>query len=97
MLPAFARCTVRISGPSRPCSSNICANGSAAPQRYSAERGHPRLRMRHAAFPIGVAERNAWLACMGAALDETGVEPVLRDELMQAFSRLADWLRNTGR
>ncbi|GLU32174.1 group II truncated hemoglobin [Trinickia caryophylli] len=67
------------------------------PQRYSAERGHPRLRMRHAAFPIGVAERNAWLACMGAALDETGVEPVLRDELMQAFSRLADWLRNTGR
>jgi len=63
-------------------------------KRYSAQRGHPRLRMRHAAFPIGSAERDAWLACMRAALDETGTDPALRDELMQAFFKTADWMRN---
>ena len=64
-------------------------------QRYSAQRGHPRLRTRHAGFAIGTAERDAWLACMRAALDETGAEPTLRDELMQAFFKTADWMRNT--
>lgn len=64
-------------------------------QRYSAQRGHPRLRMRHAAFAIGSAERDAWLACMRAALDETGADAALRDELMQAFFKIADWMRNT--
>lgn len=66
------------------------------PKQYSAERGHPRLRMRHAAFPIGAAERDAWLACMNAALADTGVDPALHDALMQAFFKLADWLRNNG-
>lgn len=64
-------------------------------KRYSAQRGHPRLRMRHAAFAIGLAERDAWLACMYGALDETEVDPALRDELMQAFFKTADWMRNT--
>ena len=39
------------------------------PPRYSEERGHPRLRMRHLPFPIGWAERNAWMAHMTASLD----------------------------
>jgi len=64
------------------------------PKRYSAERGDPRLRMRHAPFPIGVSERDAWLACMRAALDETVAEPALRDGLMTAFFKTADWMRN---
>lgn len=66
------------------------------PRQYSAERGHPRLRMRHAAFPIGNAERDAWLGCMRAALDETGTDAALRDVLMQAFFKIADWMRNNG-
>jgi len=65
------------------------------PKDYSAQRGHPRLRMRHAPFAIGIAERDAWLACMRAALDETGAQAELRDELMQAFFKTADWMRNT--
>ena len=64
------------------------------PKDYSARRGHPRLRMRHAGFPIGVAERDAWLACMSAALDDAGAAPALRDELMAAFFKTADWMRN---
>lgn len=40
------------------------------PRTYSEQRGHPRLRMRHHPFTIGVAERDAWLANMRASLDE---------------------------
>jgi hemoglobin len=39
------------------------------PTTYSQERGHPRLRMRHAPFAIGPAERDAWLRHMRAAVD----------------------------
>ena len=40
------------------------------PASYSAEKGHPRLRMRHAPFVIAGRERDAWLAAMLAALDD---------------------------
>ena len=39
------------------------------PTTYSNERGHPRLRMRHAPFVVGEPERDAWLRHMNAALD----------------------------
>ncbi len=65
------------------------------PANYSAQRGHPRLRMRHAAFRIGAAERDAWLACMRGALDEVVPDAALREQLMQSFFKTADWLRNT--
>ena len=44
------------------------------PATYSEERGHPRLRMRHAPFVIGPAERDAWLRHMLAALDALRAE-----------------------
>ena len=66
------------------------------PQAYSARHGHPRLRMRHGGFAIGVAERDAWLACMQAALADIGAQPVLQQTLMTSFFKTADWMRNTG-
>jgi hemoglobin len=39
------------------------------PRTYQEQRGHPRLRMRHAPFSIGIAERDAWLRHMRAAVD----------------------------
>lgn len=46
-------------------------------QEYSQRRGHPRLRMRHAPFPIGAAERDAWLRHMtDAVLEADAPEPV---------------------
>src|SRR5689334_3916299 len=45
------------------------------PRTYDEQRGHPRLRMRHAPFPIGPAERDAWLTNMRAAIDETAPTP----------------------
>jgi hemoglobin len=40
------------------------------PRTYSDQRGHPRLRMRHAPFVIGPRERDAWLSAMRTAVDE---------------------------
>jgi hemoglobin len=40
------------------------------PPTYNELRGHPRLRMRHAPFVIGPAERDAWLRHMFGALEE---------------------------
>src|SRR5688572_27899606 len=43
------------------------------PSRYEAQRGHPRLRMRHFPFAIGQKERDAWVGHMLAAVDEAGI------------------------
>src|SRR5580692_9775215 len=40
------------------------------PSTYNDLRGHPRLRMRHAPFVIGLAERDAWLHHMLDAVRE---------------------------
>jgi len=45
------------------------------PTTYSQERGHPRLRMRHAPFAIGTAERDAWLSHMRTAVDALELSP----------------------
>src|SRR5688500_20158874 len=45
------------------------------PTTYSQERGHPRLRMRHAPFAIGEVERDAWLGHMRDAVDSLALTP----------------------
>jgi hemoglobin len=68
------------------------------PGTYSEQRGHPRLRQRHAPFVIGEAERDAWLGHMLAALDEVvtqrGVAPELGAQMVQYFAGAADFLVN---
>ena len=66
------------------------------PQHYQERFGHPRLRMRHMPFSIGIAERDQWLACMDQAMLENGVDPVLHARLNQSFFQTADWMRNRG-
>ena len=44
------------------------------PRTYSEQRGHPRLRMRHAPFVIGLRERDHWLAAMKIAVDGAGLD-----------------------
>lgn len=51
------------------------------PRTYSQQRGHPRLRMRHAPFTIGPAERDAWLRCMRIAVDEADLGEAYREVL----------------
>lgn len=64
------------------------------PQDYIEQHGHPRLRMRHARVPVDIAQRDAWLRCMQAALDAMGVEGDMRGFLDARFAELADFMRN---
>jgi hemoglobin len=66
----------------------------AGDPKYILERGHPRLRMRHMPFRIGMAERDRWLALMGAAMDEAEVEGAAREFLDALFLQIADFMRN---
>lgn len=65
-----------------------------ASTRYIETRGHPRLRMRHVPFQIGVAERDRWLELMSAAMDETRVSVTARMFLDPFFAQVADFMRN---
>ena len=66
------------------------------PDHYVERFGHPRLRMRHLPFSIGIRERDEWLACMDQAMRETGVDEALRARLNHSFFQTADWMRNRG-
>jgi hemoglobin len=56
------------------------------PARYIEQRGHPRLRMRHAPFTIDQVARDRWVAIMERALEESdlpaGASTILRDFLL---------------
>jgi len=64
------------------------------PSLYIERYGHPRLRMRHFPFSIGIAERDQWIACMAQAADEIGIGEPLRSGLLRALFETADHLRN---
>jgi len=64
------------------------------PGTYSEQRGHPRLRMRHAHFAIGEAERDAWLRHMRTALDELELDPALDAQLWDYLVMAAHSLVN---
>jgi hemoglobin len=65
------------------------------PSTYSELRGHPRLRMRHAPFAIGVAQRDAWLRHMRAALDSLRLPAAYEQTLWDYLLSAADTMRNT--
>jgi hemoglobin len=65
------------------------------PSTYSANRGHPRLRMRHAPFVIGEAERDAWLRHMRDALDSLQLPEDIRTPLWQYLTMAAESMRNS--
>ncbi len=62
--------------------------------QYQAERGHPRLRMRHIPFQIGPAQSEAWLRHMFHALDAIAELGPFRDILRPYFSESAAFLIN---
>lgn len=66
------------------------------PQRYIAQRGHPRLRMRHMPFVVDLAARDRWVALMQAALDEVALEPASAATLGGFFADTATFLINHG-
>jgi hemoglobin len=64
------------------------------PQRYVEQRGHPRLRLRHAPFPIDQLSRERWLELMEASLAEAGVPDEVEALLGEFFRAVASMLVN---
>jgi hemoglobin len=64
------------------------------PRHYSEQRGHPRLRMRHAPFAIGPAQADAWLRHMTGAVDAAGLDPADQEELLDYLGMAARSLIN---
>ena len=76
------------------CSGFCAAGWLGGPDHYVERFGHPRLRMRHMPFSIGILERDQWLACMDQAMRELGVDGELHARLNESFFKTADWMRN---
>ena len=64
------------------------------PTTYDQERGHPRLRMRHAPFAIGPGERDRWLVHMRAAIAELAPPADVAVELERYFAMAAEAMQN---
>ncbi|ORX17067.1 hypothetical protein AWC31_18545 [Mycolicibacterium wolinskyi] len=69
------------------------------PRTYSDQRGHPRLRMRHAPFRIGYLERDAWLRNMHIAvgeIDSATLDDPHRKALLDYLEMAADSMVNSA-
>jgi hemoglobin len=64
------------------------------PQTYIEQRGHPRLRIRHAPFAIGQTARDRWLKLMTHALDEAALPEEPRQILQSFFESTTTFLQN---
>jgi hemoglobin len=64
------------------------------PNTYSQRRGHPALRMRHARFAIGQAQRDAWLRHMTEAVDSLELPQELRAILLDYLATASRALIN---
>ncbi len=65
------------------------------PGTYSEERGHPRLRIRHAPFKVNPEARDRWLLHMRAAVDGLGLAPLHENMLWDYLERAARAMVNT--
>ncbi len=87
-------------GPSRRRLAGFLAQYWGGPSNYSAERGHPRLRMRHLPFVIGQPERDAWMTLMLASLakarmpDGSPLVASIADAMAEVFGTSATHLMN---
>lgn len=65
------------------------------PTTYSAERGHPRLRMRHQPYKVNPLARDRWLQHMTAAVKDARLSPMHESELLDYLERAAHSMLNT--
>lgn len=68
---------------------------TGGPQLYMEKYGHPRLRMRHFPFKIGVKVGDQWLYCMRKALSQSPIKPEIQEMLMQSFGQVVGMLTGT--
>jgi hemoglobin len=66
------------------------------PDRYIQQRGHPRLRQRHAPFTVNRQARDRWVALMNRALDEASLPADATQVLRAFFDEAATFMINAG-
>jgi hemoglobin len=85
---------------SRRTTAGFLAQYWGGPPHYSEERGHPRLRMRHAHLAIGQRERDHWLTHMLAAVKtmvaRTNSPPEVAQAMATYFDHASTAMINTG-
>nr|WP_308197840.1 globin [Hamadaea flava] len=81
-------------GPARDRLTKFLIQYWGGPTTYSDERGHPRLRIRHAPFTVDAEARDAWLKHMRVAVDSLGLEPELEQTLWDYLERAAYFMTN---
>ncbi|WP_308387918.1 group II truncated hemoglobin [Acidithiobacillus sp. AMEEHan] len=64
------------------------------PDLYVQKFGHPRLRARHASFPVNNQARDQWMECMLEAMKRQAIAPEVHEHLQTALQRTADAMRN---
>ncbi|MDT8862742.1 globin [Alkalihalobacillus sp. MEB130] len=64
------------------------------PTLYSDEHGHPMLRARHMPFVITPVQADAWIACMEDAMDENGIEGLIREYMLERLTMTAHHMVN---
>jgi len=64
------------------------------PTTYREQRGHPRLRLRHAPFPIDRVARDRWLTHMRAAVAALALPPLAHAQLWDYLERAAHAMVN---
>jgi hemoglobin len=83
----------------RPAADRLCLflmQYWGGPSTYSDQRGHPRLRQRHAPFRVGLRERDAWLQHMREALDTLALAAEQDATLWEYLERAAHFMVNTA-
>ena len=65
------------------------------PQLYFQRPEHRCIMSAHRIYEIGEAERDAWMVCMRAAMDDCELPAEMRGLLDQAFLRMANAFRNS--
>ena len=94
------RCSLRLYpepedlAPARHRLTLFLAQYWGGPSTYNDERGHPRLRMRHAPFAIGPEERDHWLVAMRAAIASMDPPEPVAQALYEYFDMAAESMRN---
>lgn len=64
------------------------------PQLYIERHGHSNVRQMHAHVEINPQARDAWLTCMGMAIDRVGLASDIKAQMMATFTRVAQKLVN---
>ncbi len=65
------------------------------PHTYSEQRGHPRLRLRHAPYEVTPDQRDRWLRHMQAAIDTLDLTAPDAAELRDYVTRAAGFMVNS--